>query len=310
MLSLGLTGGIAAGKSLLATRFRELGAVVIDADRLAREVLAPGTPGLSAVVERFGHEILKADGALDRPQLGSLVFADTEARESLNAIVHPLVRTAAERLKLDAGPDAVVVQDIPLLVETGQGPNFHLVVVVQAPREERISRMVRERGMTREEAQARMAAQASDDERAEVADVIIDNDGSPDQAIAALDALWHARLVPFAANLAARMPAAGPRLPDGDALAIGTAAAKRARLHARITRAVAGLDVSVESLPAGDGVSGQALRWGIRAGAAVTVQELLAALAGAGFFRRAGGMTGEQLLASADPACTAELRLL
>src|SRR6185312_9719302 len=155
MLSIGLTGGIAAGKSLLANRFRELGAVLIDADRLARDAVAPGTPGLAAVAARFGPEVLAADGSLDRPKLGSIVFGDAGAREALNGIVHPIVRAAAAELKAaagqgadgrspardgatpqaDGGRAAIVVEDIPLLVETGQEARFHLVVVVQAPGE-------------------------------------------------------------------------------------------------------------------------------------------------------------------------------
>lgn len=244
MLSLGLTGGIAAGKSLLAKRFRELGAVVIDADRLAREVVAPGTPGLSAVVGQFGAQILLPDGSLDRAQLGAIVFADKDARESLNAIVHPLVRAAAKALKDDAGPGRIVVQDIPLLVETGQGVNFHLVVVAQAPRDVRVARMVRDRGMTEADALARIAAQATDEERAAVADVLIVNDGTPEQAIKELDALWRDRLVPFAANLAAGVPAGtsreAPMVPRDYSWP-----AQTARLAARIKHALGESVVSV-----------------------------------------------------------------
>lgn len=212
MLSLGLTGGIAAGKSLLSARFRELGAQVIDADKLAREVVAPGTPGLDAVVNQFGSSLRLADGSLDRARLGALVFSDTTARESLNSIIHPLVRAEAESLKRAAGASTIVVQDIPLLVETGQGANFHLVVVAQASKDVRLARMMRERGMSGENALARIAAQATDDERAAAADVVIVNEGAPEQALAELDELWHQRLFPFAANLAngVSAPSYGP----------------------------------------------------------------------------------------------------
>ncbi|WP_083508692.1 dephospho-CoA kinase [Arthrobacter alpinus] len=301
MLSLGLTGGIAAGKSLLANRFRELGAVVIDADQLAREVVAPGSPGLAAVVERFGRGILLPDGSLDRPKLGSIVFADDGHRLALNAIVHPLVRSAADSLKFDAGPGAIVVQDIPLLVESGQGANFHLVVVVQAPREERIARMVRDRGMSEADAMARMSAQASDDERAAVADVLIHNDGSPERAVAQLDAVWHQRLVPFAANMAAGTAAA-----HGDSeLEVGVPGDKDAALlRERLVRAVGDLPTSVEPTKA----DGDRLVFGLRPQGASTdvVKEVLAV---AGFFPCAElGSSGDSL-GFADPAVRAYIHI-
>jgi dephospho-CoA kinase len=296
MLSLGLTGGIAAGKSLLANRFRELGAVVIDADRLARDVVAPGTPGLAAVVERFGQDILLPDGTLDRPQLGALVFSDDTARLALNAIVHPLVRAAADSLKLDAGPGTIVVQDIPLLVESGQGANFHFVVVVQAPRDERIARMVRDRGMSEADAVARMAAQASDEERAAAADVVILNDGPPEHAVAELDALWHGRLLPFAANLAAGKAAARP----GVAAALEPAGAAGAiRLEQRIRRAVGDLASCVEraDLDAGS------LVYELSPASEIGPERIISALAAAGFFPRVGA--GACVLSSADQAISA-----
>lgn len=201
MLKIGLTGGIASGKSLVASRLRELGAVLVDADVLAREVVEPGTPGLSRVVEAFGPGILDAQGRLDRPQLGAIVFQDPARREVLNGIVHPLVRQAAAATISGAGPGDIVVQDIPLLVESGQGSNFHLVLVLDAPDDVRIQRMLEFRQMTAEDAAARMASQATREERNAAADVLLNNSGTREELLATVDALWEQRLVPFAENL-------------------------------------------------------------------------------------------------------------
>jgi dephospho-CoA kinase len=170
MLKVGLTGGIGAGKSEVSRLLVEHGAVLIDADRIAREVVAPGTPGLAAVVDAFGEEVLAPDGSLDRPKLGSIVFADPEKLASLNAIVHPLVGARSRELEGAASEDAVVVHDVPLLAENG------LVIVVDAGPETQLDRLVRLRGMTEEDARARMAVQATRDKRLEIADVVIDND--------------------------------------------------------------------------------------------------------------------------------------
>ena len=245
MLSLGLSGGIAAGKSLLSHRFRQLGAVVIDADQLAREAVAPGTAGLAAVVHHFGAGVLLADGSLNRPALGARVFADTDELAVLNGIVHPLVRAAAEMLKHDAGPGTVVVQDIPLLVETGQSANFHLVVVVSAPAEVRLERMVQRRGMSTEDALARMAAQANDTQREAAADIVLVNAGDPAEVLARLDVLWHERLLPFAANLAAGVPARHDHpaaLVDADPCWPAQAARIMARLAAAAGDQAIGID--------------------------------------------------------------------
>ena len=176
-LHVGLTGGIAAGKSAVAAELERCGALLVDSDALARLVLEPGTEGLAAVREAFGDRVIAADGSLDRAALASIVFADAGQRERLNRIVHPRVRRMAREIVAQAGPDVVVVQDVPLLVETGQAEAFDLVLVVQAPREERIRRMVEGRGMSVEDAEARIAAQATDEQRAAVADVVIVNDG-------------------------------------------------------------------------------------------------------------------------------------
>jgi dephospho-CoA kinase len=176
MLTVGLTGGIGAGKSEVSRLLVEHGAVLIDADRIAREVVDPGTPGLAAVVEAFGPEVLAEDGSLDRPKLGAIVFADPEKRAVLNAIVHPLVGERSRALEAAAPADAVVVHDVPLLTENGLAPLYDLVVVVDASPGTQLDRLTRLRGMSEEDARARMAAQATREERLRIADVVIDND--------------------------------------------------------------------------------------------------------------------------------------
>ena len=201
MLKIGLTGGIASGKSLVATRLAELGAVLVDADAIAREVVEPGTPGLAAVVDAFGPEILDGEGRLDRPRLGAIVFQQPERRAELNGIVHPLVRERAAAVIAEAPEDAVVVQDIPLLVETGQQRNFHLVLVVDAPEDVRLQRMTEHRGMAEADARSRMAAQASRQDRLAAADVVLTNSGTREELLAEVDGLWDGRLLPFARNI-------------------------------------------------------------------------------------------------------------
>lgn len=177
MLKVGLTGGIGAGKSEVSRLFVSYGAVLIDADRIAREVVEPGTPGLAAVVEAFGSGVLSADGTLDRPKLGGIVFSDPDKLAILNKIVHPLVGARSAALESAAGPDSVVIHDVPLLAENGLAPLYDLVVVVDAAPGTQLDRLVRLRGMTADEARARMAAQADRAQRLAVADIVIDNDG-------------------------------------------------------------------------------------------------------------------------------------
>ncbi|MDX3487199.1 MULTISPECIES: dephospho-CoA kinase [unclassified Streptomyces] len=177
MLKVGLTGGIGAGKSEVARLLVKYGAVLIDSDRIAREVVEPGTPGLAAVVEEFGPGVLTAEGTLDRPALGALVFADAGRLAALNAIVHPLVGARAAERERAAPEDAVVVHDVPLLTENGLAPLYDLVVVVDATVETQLERLVTLRGMTESDARARMAAQTTRDQRRAVADLIVDNDG-------------------------------------------------------------------------------------------------------------------------------------
>ena len=192
-LIVGLTGGIASGKSMAADRLAELGAVVIDADVLAREVVAPGTPGLAAIVERFGTGVLRpgeGPAELDRAALGAIVFADPDARRDLEAIVHPAVRARANELTEAAPPGAVVVQVIPLLVETGQGGAFDVVVVVDADPDVQVARLMARDGLDREAALARLTAQASREARLAAADHVISNDGSPEDLVRAVGELW------------------------------------------------------------------------------------------------------------------------
>jgi dephospho-CoA kinase len=193
-MKIGLTGGIGAGKSAVAARLSAHGAVIVDADAIAREVVAPGTPGLAAIVAEFGDGILQADGALDRAAMAAIVFTDPERRTALEAIVHPLVGARSAELIAAAPAGAVVVYDVPLLAETmhttrSGGHEFDVVVVVEAPAETRIPRLVA-RGIPEWDAEARIASQASDEERRALADHVLVNDGSLAELEAAVDALW------------------------------------------------------------------------------------------------------------------------
>ena len=198
MLRIGLTGGIGAGKSTVARELERLGAVVVDADAIAREVVAPGTAGLAAVVEEFGEEVRTADGALDRPALGRIVFADPVARARLEEITHPLIAAETARRVAGLPSGTVVVHDVPLIVERGLADRYDLVAVVGADADVRLERLVRDRGMSREDALARIGAQATDAERRAVADVWLDNVGRPEDLLAEVRRLWHERLLPEA----------------------------------------------------------------------------------------------------------------
>jgi dephospho-CoA kinase len=199
MQLIAVTGGIASGKSVVAARFAERGAVVVDADRIAREVVEPGTPALAAIADHFGAAVILPDGSLNRPALGAIIFADARERGILNSITHPAVGARSRELFAAAGqsdPDAVVVYDVPLLVEgsTGSAPartsEFDRVVVVHASAETRVDRLVHLRGMTIDDANARVASQASDEQRLAVADDVISSEGSLDETLAQVDALW------------------------------------------------------------------------------------------------------------------------
>lgn len=190
MLKVGLTGGIGSGKSEVTRRLAALGAYDVDADVLAREVVEPGTPGLAAVAAEFGAEVLRPDGSLDRDRLGAIVFADPAARARLNAIVHPLVGAATAQRFAAAPADAIVVHDVPLLVEVGLAAAYDVVIVVAATPETQGSRLVRARGMSADEARSRIAAQAPLADKLAVADFVITNDGSLDDLDRQVQAVW------------------------------------------------------------------------------------------------------------------------
>jgi len=232
MLRIGLTGGIGAGKSTVSSTFSELGGIVVDGDVIAREVVEPGTEGLAALVEAFGSEILLPDGALNRPALAAIAFPDDEKRATLNGIMHPLVGKRRAELIEAAASDAVIVEDIPLLVESQMAPLFPLVIVVDADEEVRLRRLIEHRGFSEADARARIAAQASEEQRRAVADVWLDNSGSAADLVAAARALWHDRIVPFAHNVETSTPArAVPQLVPADPTWPDQARRIVARLH-------------------------------------------------------------------------------
>ncbi|SHL30609.1 dephospho-CoA kinase [Pseudonocardia thermophila] len=310
MLQVGLTGGIGSGKSTVARRLVARGAVLVDADVLAREVVAAGTDGFAAVVAEFGERVVGPDGELDRPALGAIVFNDDAARAKLNGIVHPRVRERANQLVAEAPPDAIVVQDVPLLVEGGMAARFALVVVVHADVETRVARLVGQRGMAEDDARARIAAQADEAARRAVADAWLDNCGGPEELEAAVDRLWDERLVPFEANLRAGRPAvARPGLHPADP----AWAAAGARLVARVAHAAGELARGVEhigptavpDLPAPDVVE---IQLGVSSlSNAVTLRDNLAAV---GFVPDPSGDDAEtRCFRSADPARPAKLQV-
>jgi len=193
MFRIGLTGGIGAGKSTTAKYLTQLGAVVVDHDLLAREVVAPGSPGITQVVAKFGPGVLAADGTLDRAALSAQVFADNSQRDALEAIIHPAVSKLADERQaatLAENPQTVVIHDIPLLIETGQEEDFSPLIVVHTPASQRLQRLIDTRGMTYEQAQARIAAQGTDEARLAAADVVLDGSGSEEHLKQQVDALW------------------------------------------------------------------------------------------------------------------------
>ncbi len=207
MLRIGLSGGIGAGKSTVSSTLSDLGGVVVDGDVISREVVKPGTEGLTKLVEAFGEQILSDDGSLNRPALAAIAFSDDEKRQTLNGIVHPLVGKRRSELIASAGEDAVVVEDIPLLVESGMAPMFPLVVIVNADEDLRVKRLTEHRGFSEEDARARIAAQATEEQRRAVADVWLDNTGSAEELVEQARELWHQRILPFARNLETGEPA-------------------------------------------------------------------------------------------------------
>ena len=254
MLRIGLTGGIGAGKSTVSTAFAQCGGVIVDGDVISREVVQPGTEGLAALVDHFGHDILLPDGALNRPALAAKAFADEEQRARLNAIVHPLVATRRAEIVAAVAHDQVIVEDIPLLVESQMAPLFPLVVVVHADPDVRLHRLITIRGMDPADARARIAAQAKDEQRRRVADVWLDNSGSEGHLVEQARELWYQRILPFAHNLATGTPApesgllvaADPNWPDQAArilARLNTSCGHRAvRIDHIGSTAIAGLD--------------------------------------------------------------------
>ena len=282
VLRVGLTGGIGSGKSTVAARLAERGAVVVDADRIARELVEPGQPALAALVEAFGAWVLRPDGTLDRSALGKLVFSDDAALLRLNAIMHPRIEARCSEAMAAVPREAIVVHDMPLLVEHEQGSDYHLVVVVGVPADERVRRLVSERGMTAEDAWRRVRAQAGEGRQRAAADVWLDNTGPRRDVLVAVDRLWDERLVPFEANLQVGRPAPAP---EGPVRYDPQWPEQAARLAGRVVRAVgddaagddaagvahigstavpglAGADVIdlLVLVPAGDGADVEALR--------------------------------------------------
>lgn len=232
MLRIGLTGGIGAGKSTVSATFSEYGAVIVDGDVIAREVVEPGTEGLAKLVEAFGEGILQPDGALNRPALAALAFGDDKKRKTLNGIVHPLVGQRRSELIDAAAPDAVIIEDIPLLVESQMAPLFPLVIIVHAEEDVRVRRLIEHRGFSEEDARARIRAQATEEQRRAVADVWLDNTGSTQELVEKARALWDQRILPFSRNIEQRQPASvTPRLVTADPTWPDQAARVVARLN-------------------------------------------------------------------------------
>lgn len=320
----GLTGGIGSGKSAAAARLAGLGAVIVDADQLSREVVAPGTEGLAEIVAAFGDRVLGSDGGLDRAALGALVFTDEPGRRALESIIHPRVRTRTAELVAAAPPGAVVVNDVPLLVESGLGPTYHLVVVVQTALSIRLERLTRDRGMAPAEARRRIAAQADDARRRAAADVLLTNDGTRDELHRAVDALWADRLLPYAVNLRDRRAADLPfpeqvevDLPRPERVLVDPPRPEQyARLAARIHRAVTPADLRIDylgstAIPASDSADVIDIQLTVpRLGDADGA--LAEQLADAGFPRlpepaRSAARWPERVHGSADPACPVRL---
>jgi dephospho-CoA kinase len=313
MLRVGLTGGIGSGKSMVAARLAQRGAWIIDSDRIAREVVEPGTAGLRAVVDEFGEGILAEGCTLDRSALAERVFDDADARRRLNTIVHPLVAARSAELIAAAPRDAVVVHDIPLLIEAGNEARFPLVVVVHADAGVRLRRLVEQRGMSESAATARIAAQATDEQRRAAADVWLNNNNRRDDTVAAVDRLWTQRLVPFEGNLRHRVPAARAAAPALVAPCDSWPEQAR-RVIARIAEGAGGRayridhigSTAIPGLDAKDVLDVQVVVADL-----VTAEQLADDLIGAGLIRRHGhwwdtardGTTWDKAMATnADPA--------
>ncbi|CCH69154.1 Dephospho-CoA kinase [Phycicoccus elongatus Lp2] len=321
MLRVGLTGGIGSGKSSVAARLAGLGAVVIDADRIAREVVEPGMPSLTAIRERFGPSVVSDDGILDRAGLGRIVFGDRAALRDLEAITHPAIWARTAELFAAAPDDAIVVHDMPLLVEAGMTGEYHLVLAVLTDTETRVQRLVEHRGIPEDDARQRIAAQADDDARRAAADVLLDNNGSPEDLATAVDALWQSRIVPFGEALRSgtrsRAATSAQSPPDP------TWPAQAARLLARIGHALGDRVVALEhigstavpDLPAKDVID---LQVGVRHLTEADGAAFVADLASAGFVRvpgvdhdnaKDGGTWPKRLHGSVDPGRVAHVHV-
>jgi dephospho-CoA kinase len=306
MLRLGLTGGIGSGKSTVARRFGELGAVVIDADQLAREVVAVDSAGLAAIRQRFGDVVTAPDGSLDRGALGAIVFADAQARKDLETITHPLIGARTRSAMESAAPGEIVVHEVPLLVEFDMAPAYHLTVVVGADEDTRMSRLTGERGFSKADARARVAAQASDRARRAAADVWLDNNGTMQGLVAKVDALWQDRITGFNDNLMSGSPS---RLPDCPTVVSydDSWPATATRLIARVATALGERAVAVEhigstSVPGLIARNVIDLQVGVRVLADADEAVFTGVLADKGFPR-----AGEYLHGNADPGRVARV---
>ena len=314
MLRVGLTGGIGSGKSTVAQRFRELGAVVIDADQLAREVVAVDSDGLAAIRQRFGDVVMTPDGSLDRGALGAIVFADARARKDLEAITHPLIAARTRLLAEAAAPEKVVVHEVPLLAELDMAAAYHLTLVVCAENDIRMARLTGGRGLAEADARARIEAQASDRARRAAADACLDNNGTVDGLLTQVDALWQDRIVGFNDNLMSGSPS---RRPDPPALVAYDDSWPLAatRLSRRTSLALGGRAVAVEhigstsvpGLVAEDVID---LQVGVRVPTDADNSAFIRALTDKGFPRAAGeDLTSERVLPWVDDATLRRERL-
>lgn len=318
MLRIGLTGGIGAGKSTVSATFADCGGVIVDGDVIAREVVEPGTEGLAALVEAFGEDILLPDGALNRPALAAKAFRDDEHRAKLNGIVHPLVGRRRQEIIDAVSEGTVVVEDIPLLVETGMAPFFPLVVVVWADAETRVARLIK-RGLAEDDARARMKAQASDDQRRAIADVLLDNSGSQDELVEKARRLWEQRVLPLAENIrTGQVVRAEPRLVAHDPAWAADAQRIINRIKAAAGAAVLRADhigsTSVDGLDAKDVIDVQ-----VTVASLEDADRIADALAAVGYPRVAGvdgdvphddsGRWGKRLHGAADPGRPANIHL-
>jgi dephospho-CoA kinase len=302
----GLTGGIGSGKSTVARRFAELGAVVIDADQIAREVVEPGEPTLARIRDRFGAQVISADGSLDRAGLAAIVFPDPEALAALNAITGPAILARVARLRAEVPGDRVSVFDMPLLVERRLWVHEHLTVVVDVDVETRVKRLVELRGLDEADVRHRMANQATDEERGAVADVVIDNSGSPEELVARVDRVWHERIAPYAANLVSGIPARSPG-PETPTSPTPGWADRGERAVARLSAALAaaGLPAEVEQVAARGSGADEVVDIQVRLAATADAEctELTAALRDAGYVSSgelwAGAADGPDSAASA-----------